>query len=202
MKKTKWFLFVICLCCVITASAQKNRAKLFFKDSTTQVGLAKITKSGKIVFRKETKAKKETYSSQDVYEVHIKKKGFYKRYFYKIDYESRKVRLLQLIKEGPVSLFGDIREFTTYSPYMNGNGSLNPGGGGPYKQTKETYYLCDGDDVLVVNLKKGNTHLNKFLELAKIYFMDCPELITSIENKEFAKYGIRDVVEYYNSYCK
>jgi len=202
MKKTKPFLLLLCLCFGLSVSAQKNRAKLFFKDSTTQVGLAKISKSGNIVFRKEAKAKKVTYSSQDVYEVHIKEKGFYKRYFYKMDYESRKVQLLRLIKEGPVSLFGDIRQYTTHTPYMNGNGSLNPGGGGSFKQTKETYYLCDGNDRLVVNIKKGNTHLNKFLEIAEIYFMDCPELISSIKNKEFSKYGIRDVIEYYNSYCK
>ena len=47
-----------------------------------------------------------------------------------------------------------------------------------------------------------NTYSKKFLEIAKIYFMDCPELIDSIENKEFSRYGIRDVVEYYKSYCR
>lgn len=195
MRKILWLLFTFLFCSVISVSAQKNRAKLFFKDSTNLVGLAKITKSDKIIFRKDAKSKKQTYSGLDVYEVHIKEKGYYKRYFYKTNYETGQVLLLQLIKDGTVRLFGDIRKYTT--PVNNGVGMT-----GTFKQTKETYYLGDAGDLRVVNVKRGNTYLKNFLKIAKIYFMDCPDLITSIEGKEFSKFGIRDVVEYYNSYCR
>ena len=81
MKNITWLLILFLFCYGLTASAQKSSAKLFLKDSTIVVGLAKITKSDKIVFRKDAKAKKVTYTDKEVYEIHIKAKGFYKRYF-------------------------------------------------------------------------------------------------------------------------
>ncbi|HMJ70655.1 MAG TPA: hypothetical protein VK508_17250 [Cyclobacteriaceae bacterium] len=99
---------------------------------------------------------------------------------------SSTVFLLQLI-DGPVKMF-EHRVTTSGTSGVNGMGSM--------PSTTINYLLQRGDEPLnepnVFGFKK---------EMAK-YFADCPALVALIEEKEFKRRDIGEIVLFYNNRCK
>jgi hypothetical protein len=72
---------------------------------------------------------------------------------------------------------------------------------GSYYSFIDNYILKKEDgSLLSSNLSTRTT--NQFRKIMMEYFSDCPELVTKIEKKEFERQHIREIVGFYNSYCK
>ena len=98
---------------------------------------------------------------------------------------SRNSFLLQLI-DGPVKMF-EYRKTT-----RNSTGPNNMG----YSTQTITYLLQRGDEQL------NEPNLFGFKKEMGKYFADCPELVSLIEEKEFKRRDIGEIVTYYNTRCK
>lgn len=98
---------------------------------------------------------------------------------------SRNSFLLQLI-DGRVKMF-EHRKTTRSSTGPNNMG---------YSTQTITYLLQRGDEPL------NEPNLFGFKKEMGKYFADCPELVSLIEEKEFKRRDIGEIVTYYNTKCK
>jgi hypothetical protein len=65
-----------------------------------------------------------------------------------------------------------------------------------------SYYVGAGESEQVEHLyTKGLPFAKSFKKSIKKYFKNCPSLIEKVDNKEFLKDELLEVVEYYNRNC-
>ncbi|AOW20229.1 hypothetical protein [Urechidicola croceus] len=202
MKKIVIILFLLIS---ISSFAQKQKATLYFKDGTTKTGLAKFTTfEEKIKFRKNRNSKKVVYDSNKIDKIIIRENDKNIEYRYKFVEGRERAILLEPLVEGEITLYRDLKE--GYSPGVSvggyGGGGMGMGmtmGGGYYSISN--YFVARGNEKKLQNM--GSTALfgKNFKKAAKEYFKDCPSLVKKINDKEFKKRDIVDVVEYYNNNC-
>ncbi|MGY3793193.1 hypothetical protein [uncultured Aquimarina sp.] len=183
--------------------AQKSSAILIFKDGTELKGFGKIKSFGKVKFRKTKKDKAKKYKFDELHSVKIYEGGELNTYVYKSIKDSEFPKVLQLITEGKVTLYKIHTEGYYGTPNIGAGGFGGTGvgfGGGNY-YSMNSYYVKRENEEEVTHL--GSTHLfsKNFKKAASTYFKDCTSLVEKIQNKEFKKRHIREVVEYYNNDC-
>ena len=198
-------VLIIVFLVVMPIAAQKEKAILHFNDGTSLTGMAKIITSGvRIKFRKDKKSKYKVYTSEEIesIEMYEKEPGSfntnitYAHYYFKKTKSYVLPRLMKLVEEGNVKLYLDYRAYLT---------SLSRGANnmGPAKSSITSYYVSKDADDLVTHLgDRGNLFSKNFIKAASEYFEDCPELVKKIEDKEYKKRDIEEVVNYYNKDCK
>lgn len=204
----KKITIIISLLFFLTAIAQKQKATLFLRDGTELKGLAKISAYGNnIKFRKEKGATRTNYTSKDLEYLIIREKvnahlgnirGDIKNtiYYYRKVQGSKSYKLLELLEKGKVSLYKKISEgsFMTQNG-VNGTMMMN-------SNSISDYYVAKNDEETVTHLGTiGSPFSKNFKKAASEYFMDCLELVNKIQNKEFKKRNIVDIVEFYNENC-
>ncbi|QRM88937.1 hypothetical protein FG167_06710 [Lacinutrix sp. WUR7] len=192
------FLLVISLFFISKLTAQ-NKISVTLKDGSSIHGLGRIIEDGKILLKKTKGATKEIYDYKTVEKLTIyNDDGVEQNYKHKIIEGSAgfgSVKLLEVVIVGEVTLYQDYSSGAAYGPNMMG------GGYGFTNHPKTTYYIAKKGSDIVTNLKLANTYSKKFIKLTKKYFGDCNELISKIKAKDFKRYGIEDVVKYYNNNC-
>ncbi|WP_405411627.1 hypothetical protein [Maribacter sp. Asnod1-A12] len=101
---------------------------------------------------------------------------------------------------GTVNLY--VLEQTGYSAPMfvgSANGQMNMMHGNYYDI--KNLYVSKGVNGEVTHLGSNQLFSKNFKNAASDYFADCPELVTKIQNKEFKKKHVRDIVKFYNLQC-
>ena len=183
MNKTKTIFLLVLLFSSLTIDAQKDKATLFFKDGNTLHGYAKLKENGKVKFRKTNDSKAMTYHFGNLERVEFflnDEKVTYVRL--EVKGKSKAITLKQLV-QGEISLFSAIDH--------------NVGAG----YLIEEYYLKKQDEKKPILLTTSNIFSKNFKKVATEYFKDCSKLIQKINNKEFKKRDIEEIVTYYNSEC-
>lgn len=195
-------------------------ATLYLRNGKTLEGFANI-KEERVRFRKKAdKGKRETYTYKTLKEFKINEDGEETVYKYKIvpDVGPRLVKVLGEPKKG-YALYSYTIEMTP----GGGGGSWVTTGGGPVA-VKTTfvpgvpngtlnndkiiygyrYYISkDPESYAVLKLwsdsnGRGDRH---FRETMSEYFGDCPALIEKVENEEFSRENVQEIVEFYNKHC-
>lgn len=185
---------VIVFAISVSINAQEKRKIPFFsldpfyeidldmRDGTKIFGFGRTSFADEIIFKTDDKAEKVTYNSKQVKTITMKKNDKIYVYEYKIDKNSSTIKLVELILMGKMNLYST----TNCDRY----GNCYP-----------TYYISKSNENFIQNMGGGRTRSNSFQEKAAEIFADCPALIEKIKAKYFRKYGVEDVVNYYNSSC-
>ena len=79
------------------------------------------------------------------------------------------------------------------------NGHMNMSNGNYYDI--KNLYVRRGVSGEITHLGSNQLFSKNFKNAASDYFADCPELVTKIQNKEFKKKHVRDIVKFYNLQC-
>ena len=199
MNKSSYFIFFL-LSITLNVIAQKGEATLFFRDGTKIEGLARITKFSEIKFQKSKESKKITYNYKNIDKITIweKKRKEYVEYVYKVPI-GVKPMLLEIILKGNISIFRKTQ--------------LN------FDRTFGTVLYMTNNDNKILAYRLGYISVSPYKRLFSEHMPDyntrnksikrklfkrikgCKEILNKIENKDFHKKGILDIVNYYNDNC-
>ncbi len=75
------------------------------------------------------------------------------------------------------------------------------GTGMTYNYTSVGYYVKKKHNNEVIFLTSSSALNFKFTEIGQAFFRDCPELVQKIEDKDFKKKDVYEVVKFYNTNC-
>jgi len=167
-----------------------GRIIIYFKDGTATRGSElRFKSSGYIYFSGNKRTKKKKYPIQLVKYVSISpdyidnngvmqigEKFVYKKIF-------GVYKQLRVIKEGKVDLYM-IEGWANHSNYV-------------YKD----FYVQRKSENKMTLLAKKKMSNQKFIKKATVYFKDCPELVSKINNNRYSYKELEYVVEYYNLFC-
>lgn len=183
--KNIFTIFTLVFC--ISLNAQFKEGKIYFKDNKTIKGLVKVKTLGGIKFKTTSDSGAKDYSHEQIkgYDVN----GW--QYRYLKDNKTLAPKLLKLILEGEISLYSKIVK-NPNSAISNGS----PSGGikmiiNPFPT--KIYYLKSKDSVVKIGTTIKKSHLE--------FFKNCPELIKKIKTKEFKKWEIYEIIDFYNFDC-
>ena len=65
-----------------------------------------------------------------------------------------------------------------------------------------SYYVRKENETEVTHLGSTSWISKNFKKAASNYFKDCPNLVEKLQNKEYKKKDIREIIDFYNEYCK
>lgn len=165
--------------------AQYHKGTVYFKGDSTSTGLIRVKTFEGVKFKRSKEAEHVDYSREQIQGYDVK--GWQYRYIKKKPGATPK--LYKLLIDGKVSLYADTPKSPSHliadSPPNSVSIMINP---------YEIYYLKI-EDMLY---KVVNMLTKKHIEA----FKDCPILIEKIENNEFKKWEVYDIVEFYNYDCQ
>ena len=196
MKKIKLYFAVILCSLTFVLYSQQDRATIIFKDSTSVDGLAKITKSGEVKFRKKLGAKKVIYDFNDLLSVKIVDNRGLHRYYQINVKDENKPEIVELVIQGKAFLYKiTISEYTPIGNFGANNSITSPS----IKVEKNEYFLRLKDENYAyrITLKHEKDLRNFVLEK----FSDCSEIHQKFREEEIIQENILDIVNFYNS-CK
>lgn len=165
---------------------QRDEAVLIFKDGSTMEGLAQLTNREAIKFKETKKAKRQVYTFQEVDTL-------------KIFFESRTItytmvdvkdesdpELLEVLsKEGRVIHYqktkygGGIRPYAVHYTYLR-------------KKSQDEATKFGSDALFAKNFKR----------VAAQFFSDCENLAKQIQNGQFERNDIKEIIKIYNEDCE
>lgn len=197
MTKIKLYFAVILCSLTFVSYSQQDRATIVFKDSTSVDGLAKITKSGEVKFRKKLGAKKVTYDFKDLLSVKIvDNRGLHRYYQINVKGEN-KPKIVELIIQGDAFLYKVT--ISTYMPMGNFNSNNSITSPSMKVEENEYYLRLKGEDYAYeITDLKHDKNLQTFI-LEK--FSDCTEIHQKFKEDDIIQENILDIVNFYNS-CK
>lgn len=196
--------YVILSLLILTASqsfGQKARAELIFKDGSLLEGIAEPIHSYNIKFKKDHNAKKQYFSFEEVDTLKV---------YY--DFEPT-VYVLVKIKDGYVPKVLELvcagKNAVYYRNILpgktlpvaipsNDGGSIMIGGGisrGTHSYVRKT------NEEEAIHLASSNWISKNFKNTASNFFSDCTELVEKIQNREFKKRDLNEIIEFYNTKC-
>lgn len=183
-----FFFLILCNC----AFTQSNEATLFFKDGTSVKGFGTIKKN-KIQFRASLNDEPDLWDEILVESIVFDPEETHIKYtFIKLDKFS-KFKIMKVITEGEVTLYEHVvvDYFNLDDPAIKIGFSYYPDS---YKPEKTRHYLKKKNEEFPMLLKDGFGRIKK-------YFSDCETLVKKIENHQFYRNDIQQIVEYYNDIC-
>ncbi len=199
--KKKIFLAIVLISTIL--GAQNQKATLYFRDGTSATGLARIIGANvKIKFRKNKNSKKIFYSYKKVDKILIRENDEDVMYQFKIIQNKKTPLLLEILKEGKVTLYRNVR-WNSFggAPTWNATGTMYFTKG--YTYPISNYYVSrDNKDVVFHLGAKGSLFTKNFKKAASEYFKDCKALVNKIQKKEFRKKDIIEIVGFYNTNCQ
>ena len=218
--------FIICLILFINLTfAQKGKSILILKDGTQINGFGEISGIQSIVsvkFKNDT-LKYRTYKSKEIIGIDILENNYYRQFRYKYIDGDKFPDIMEIVSIDSLSLYVRVYEEVALSnSLLNYPRSINQ-----YQPTlvelengqkvdvvpirniyieinfpRYSYYVGAGESNQVEHLyTKGLPFSKSFKKSIKKYFKSCSSLIEKVENKEFSKDEILEVVEYYNRTC-
>lgn len=199
MKKTILLVLICCFVGSYIAIAQSDTATLYFKNGNKLQGLAKLVNGDQVKFKKFKGDKSQKYHFENLEQVVINDKVEPSTYIY-LETSDGYFNVVRELEIGAVNLF--VLEQTGYSAPMfvgGTNGQMNMMHGNYYDI--KNLYVTKGVSGEVTHLGSNQLFSKNFKNAASDYFSDCPELVAKIQNKEYKKKHIRDIVNFYNLQC-
>ncbi|MFD0963317.1 hypothetical protein ACFQ1O_04795 [Pseudofulvibacter geojedonensis] len=173
---------------------------IVYKEGKTLEGYGKILGENRIKFWHSNKSKPVKWSYKDLKSVnYIKIHTNNKTLMYQfVRIDDTRIKLLKLTVSGAINLYERV---TNSAPmYMAGGGMNGMGywsGGG----TINNYYVKRKGEVKATHLGSNQLFTKNFKKAMSEYVKDCNELVVKIQNKEYKKKHLEQIVEYYNSNC-
>jgi hypothetical protein len=199
MKKT---ILLFLICCFVGSSfaiAQKDATTIYFKDGTKLQGLAKLINGDQVKFKKFKGDKAQKYHFENLEQVVINDREEASTYIY-LETREGYFNVVRELEIGKVSLY--VLEQTSYSAPMfvgGANGQMNMMHANYYDI--KNLYVRRGISGEVIHLGSNQLFSKNFKNAASAYFLDCPILVEKIQNKEYKKKHVRDIVNFYNLKC-
>lgn len=169
--------------------AQSNEATLIFKDGTSVKGFGSIKKN-KIQFRASLNDKPDLWDEELVESIVFDPDDTFIKYTFVKPDKMSKYKIMKVITEGEVTLYEhvvvDYFDKDDLFAFSYGPKSSQP--------EKTNHYLQKKDEEFPTLLKDGFGRIKK-------YFSDCETLVKKIENNQFYRNDIQQIVEYYNDIC-
>lgn len=183
-----YFFLLTCLILFQQAHAQKQEYMIYTKSGETYAAKKYSAQMDNISFKSNGKKHTIVYSQLDkiVSSGKSDKHNYLKKYIY---YSDTYGTLMKELVAGKVSLFERVE--------------LIPTGGGPTGmsfQNKVSYYVKRIDETVAKNIGINEIFIN-YKKTSKDFFSDCPELVSKLENKEFKRKELDEVVIFYNDNC-
>ena len=216
-------IFSIFFCNIIFA--QKGKSILILKDSTQISGVGEISGIHSIVsvkFKNDT-LKYRTYKPKEIIGIDILENNYYRKFRYKYIDGGKFPDIMEIVTIDNLSLYVRVYEDDVLSnsllnfpeeliDYARPMVELDNGQRIYPVQSRYiyveidfprySYYVGAGESEQVEHLyTKGLPFSKSFKRSMKKYFKDCPSLVEKIDNKEFSKDEVLQVVEYYNQNC-
>ncbi|MGB2761034.1 MAG: hypothetical protein WBC58_13815 [Maribacter stanieri] len=199
MKKTLLFVLICCFLGSFTTIAQNDVGTLYFKDGRKLHGLAKLINGDQVKFRNAKGEKAQRYHFEDLAQVVINDREEPSTYIY-LEIRKGFFNVVRELEIGPVSLY--VLEQRGYSApmYVGGaNSQMNMMHSNFYDINN--LYVSKGNSGEITHLGSNQLFSKNFKNAASEYFSDCPVLVTKIQNKEFKKKHVKDIVNFYNLKC-
>ena len=189
-----------------------THGELILKDGTTLTGLIKLPTVSKdliafngkekVKFKTEKKAATQKYDETQVKQIVFKNPDAETAIFEYVPISKKKMGIFKIVTKGKATLYGKIVSFTNASgPAHVGSTS----GGAPmyymysFNDFNEFYVIRENEPIasplITIRISRSFRHR------AKEYFADCPKVVSKLENKEYRKEDVKDMVEAYNT-CK
>ena len=190
------FLYISAFSQFKYASSNYEKGSVEFNNGDVLDGFIILKVNSDINFKKSLEEKKKIkYKSKDIKFLSIGDSD----YFYKTVKKgaSNDIKALQISVKGDVVLYKEYIDRNTSAP-LSGNITYDVN----IPKEEVHYYLGRKGQKEVIYLKFGNSYSNKFEEIANQYFGNCASLINKIENREFDRFDLPGIVNYYNNDCK
>lgn len=202
--KNYCLLLLFFLSFIFTAHSQKQTCTIYFDDTTTITGLARIRNDNFIKFKLNEDAESTDYDPMIIDKIVFEKDGASQVYKYKKETGGFHMWLKVLI-EGKVSLYrNDISSFY-YSPFgmpaFGSNPAMGTGFGAMNTYSREIYYVANGEEFEVSKISSLNNIGKDSKKTASKFLGDCPALVEKITNKQYRKDDYYNVVKFYNTNC-
>jgi hypothetical protein len=217
------------LLCGVSCFAQTQEARIFFWDGDSLDGyamlakrnLTPLSKSVDIKFRLALDAKPDTWTSEDIKRIVFFGDGMTRTFeFMRFGKHAFDDELVEVLAKGEVTLYArvgwranvvrenpgisnDLGEPAKYSPPKRLISGVNDSEFIQHDfridEEKMNYYLkrFPGDKPFEVG-----TPMKNWAKCAIEYFADCPWLVKKINNHEFLKSQMKEIVESYNDICR
>ena len=199
MKKASYYIFLLCLLITAPILAQNDQAILEFKDGKQRKGLAKLIGGDQVEFKKAKGQKAEKFHFSELQKVVIYENEEPSTYIY-IETREGRFNVVKELEIGAVNLY--VLEQKGYSPPMQmagANGHMNMTGGNFYDI--KNLYVKRGENGELTHLGSNQLFSKNFKKAASDYFSNCPKLVNKIQNRDFKKKHVKDIVHYYNTKC-
>lgn len=190
MKSTYLFLFA-CFFISVSSVAQKTTILITLKTGETFQTHKLSEKKDVLKFKDDNGESQSINLSKIETIISSGKKDKYnytKRY---IKYSKTKGDLMQEIASGNVSLYKRVQT------KMSGVGAM----GAPSISTFTDYYVKKNSEAVATYLQGGNIAFGSYRKNVKDYFKDCEALLTMVNDDNFKRSKIEEVIEFYNSDC-
>ncbi|CAM3668332.1 hypothetical protein [Flavobacterium chungbukense] len=194
------FSFLFFFFFALTANSQKQICRIYFDDGTVLSGIGKIRTDNTIKLKLNDDDKGTDYDPLIIDRIELERDGISQVYKYKKEVDGFH-KWLKVLIEGKVSLYKyDMSGFNFATIPNSGFSGMNMGMG-MASSPVTYYYVAHGEDFEVsIITSLGNISKN-FKKAASEFFKDCPVLVEKINNKEFKKDDIFQVVKFYNTKC-
>jgi hypothetical protein len=168
--------------------------KLKLKNGQTADVLGKA-KDDYFIFKETANSKPKTIHASKIEYLKMKNNlsDFSKFRYLKVR-STGKYLLMEEAIEGSVSLFIITSRFHHANPFGAGMVTMP-------SSIIVNHYMKRNEDDEVVFLSSTHFANSNLKSVGLEFFKDCPKLVEKIENKEFKKSQVEDVVKYYNSNC-
>nr|WP_321245917.1 hypothetical protein [uncultured Psychroserpens sp.] len=189
----KKLITIIILTFITKSYSQTQDATIHFNDGTSVFGYGEIKDDWKIKFRTSQDIDADIWTDKMVYGItfHGFEEDVEYRYMYKKE-DQRYPLLLEVLTEGEVTLYADTFSSKIFIPFVSGNVfSLST----IQIPTTTKLYVNRRSDFIISSLNGG------FKRKIRAYFADCPMLLEKVNNNEFGRPQIIELVNYYNDFC-
>nr|WP_321221714.1 hypothetical protein [uncultured Psychroserpens sp.] len=189
----KYVAIVVLFFTVLKGFAQIQEATIHFNDGTDVFGYGEVVDNWKIKFRTSKDLDADIWTDAMVSGItfHGFEENVEYRYMYKTE-DQRYPLLLEVLTEGEVTLYADVFSTKIFIPFVSGNVlSLST-----IQIPTTTRLFVNRKSVFVISSLNGG-----FKRKVRAYFADCPMLLEKVNNNEFGRPQIIELVNYYNDYC-
>ncbi len=177
---------------IYSCGAPYQLSTIKLKDGSSKAVLAKQDEDHLLIKNHSSDDPKKLHYSEVDY---VKKKNNLndetKFRFLKVKWKNEYLLLEEEIL-GPVSLYISTSSFNS-NPMGPGMGMT--------QQTIVAHYVKKEDDDEVILLSSDHFADSSLKTVGPKFFKDCPKLVQKIENKDFKKRHVYDIVKFYNTNC-
>lgn len=211
MKYYLTLLFVIVSTSLAHCQYDWSQGELVLKNGTSLKGLIKlptvskdliaINGKEKVKFKATKKAKTEKYDETQVKLIIFRPSDTETAYFEYVPISKKKYGIFKIITKGEATLYGKAVSTTSSTPmYMGGPMNVHPTQVlYSFNNFDEYYVKRENEEIAspLITVRISRSFKNRSIE----YFADCPAIVSKLEEKEYRKEDIKDMVEDYNA-CK